>query len=259
MNDGSIGSTFNEGMMKVEGETAYCIDINTDFKNGYKTRADASSRMSADQISDVALSLEYVKQYGEVHKELNYKQIYLLEQCVVWQRLSVHLGWQCDNVRASYNEIPKSTQDEVFAGAKAFVKEPILTFPKRIPMAGEWMTRSFPAPPISPGVPVFGRAVPLEMILPRLWPRMVSITRSTSSPAAKPGPRPIVLSAIFRFVPRFFFARIASTRAQGRTSFNISHVSSIIMGMAPASKTAFASAKSDTFKQVTPSISLCPS
>ena len=56
MNDGSIGSTFNEGYMKVEGETAYCIDINTDFKNGYKTRADASSRMSADQISDVALS-----------------------------------------------------------------------------------------------------------------------------------------------------------------------------------------------------------
>ena len=98
MNDGSIGSTFNEGMMKVEGETAYCIDINTDFKNGYKTRADASSRMSADQISDVALSLEYVKQYGEAHKELNYKQVYLLEQCVVWQRLSVHLGWQCDTV-----------------------------------------------------------------------------------------------------------------------------------------------------------------
>ena len=37
--------------------------------------------MSADQISDVALSLEYVKQYGEAHKELNYKQVYLLEQC----------------------------------------------------------------------------------------------------------------------------------------------------------------------------------
>ena len=123
MNDGSIGSTFNEGHLTVEGEDAYCIDINTDFKNGYKTRADASSRMSADQISDVALSLEYVKQYGETHKELNYKQVYLLEQCVVWQRLSVHLGWQCDNVRASYDEIPKVTQDEVFAGAKAFVKE----------------------------------------------------------------------------------------------------------------------------------------
>ena len=82
---------------------------------------DASSRMSADQISDVALSLEYVKQYGKAHKELNYKQMYLLEQCVVWQRLSVHLGWQCDNVRASYDEIPKATQDEVFA-----VQEPLL-------------------------------------------------------------------------------------------------------------------------------------
>ena len=36
MNDGSIGSTFNEGHLTVEGEDAYCIDINTDFKNGYK-------------------------------------------------------------------------------------------------------------------------------------------------------------------------------------------------------------------------------
>ena len=48
--------------MKVEGETAYCVDINTNFKNGYKTRADASTRMSYDQISDVALSLEYARQ-----------------------------------------------------------------------------------------------------------------------------------------------------------------------------------------------------
>ena len=63
MNDGSIKSTFNDGHMKVEGETAYCLDINTNFKNGYKTRSDASTRMSSDQIADVALSLEYVKQY----------------------------------------------------------------------------------------------------------------------------------------------------------------------------------------------------
>ncbi len=66
MNDGSIGSTFNEGHLTVEGEDAYCIDINTDFRNGYKTRADASTRMSADQISDVALSIEYVK---TVHRQ----------------------------------------------------------------------------------------------------------------------------------------------------------------------------------------------
>ena len=122
MNDGSIGSTFHEGIMQVEGETAYCIDINTDFQSGYKTRSDASSRMSADQIADVALSLEYVKQYAASHKELNYKQVYLLEQCVVWQRLSVHLEWSCDNVRAAYDEVSKAVQDEVYAGAKAFVK-----------------------------------------------------------------------------------------------------------------------------------------
>ena len=123
MNDGSIGSTFNEGHLTVEGEGAYCIDINTDFKNGYKTRTDASSRMTADQISDVALSIEYVKQYTDSHSGISNNHAYLLRQLVVWQRLSVHLGWQCDNVRASYDEIPKATQDEVFAGAKSFVKE----------------------------------------------------------------------------------------------------------------------------------------
>lgn len=37
MNDGSIGSTFNEGHMTVEGEDAYCIDINTGFVMGWNT------------------------------------------------------------------------------------------------------------------------------------------------------------------------------------------------------------------------------
>ena len=123
MNDGSIGSTFNEGHMNVEGEDAFCVDINTNFRNGYKTRADASTRMSYDQISDVALSIEYVNQYVQSHSGLSSQHIYLLKQCVVWQRLSVHLGWQCDNVRASYDEIPKAIQDEVYAGAKAFASE----------------------------------------------------------------------------------------------------------------------------------------
>ena len=122
-NNGSISETFNEGHMTVEGEDAYCIDINTGFKNGYKTRSDASTRMSAEQIEDVALSLEYVKQYTKSHSGISSQHAYLLRQLVVWQRLSVHLGWSCDNVRASYDEISKSVQDEVFAGAKAFVKE----------------------------------------------------------------------------------------------------------------------------------------
>ena len=86
MNDGSIGSIFNEGHMTVEGEDAYCIDINTGFKNGYKTRSDASTRMTAYQIEDVALSLEYVKQYTKSHTGLSSQHAYLLRQLVVWQR-----------------------------------------------------------------------------------------------------------------------------------------------------------------------------
>ena len=122
MNDGTIHSTFNEGHMRVEGETAYCVDINTGFKNGYKTRHDASASMSTAQIEDVALSLEYVKQYRGSHSNLNANQGYLLEQCVVWQRLSEQLGWKCDNVRAAYSEISQDIQNEVYAGARAFVQ-----------------------------------------------------------------------------------------------------------------------------------------
>ena len=78
--------------------------------------------MSAAQIEDVALSLEYVKQYRGSHSNLNANQGYLLEQCVVWQRLSEYLGWQCDNVRAAYSEISQDIQNEVYAGARAFVQ-----------------------------------------------------------------------------------------------------------------------------------------
>lgn len=123
MNDGSISETFNEGHLLVEGEEAFCVDINTAFQPGYKTRVNASSRLSEDQISDVALSIEYVKQYLSNHSGISANHAYLLKQLVVWQRLSEHLGWKCDNVRASYDEISKATQDEVFKGTKDFVKD----------------------------------------------------------------------------------------------------------------------------------------
>ena len=70
----------------------------------------------------MALSLEYVKQYRGSHSNLNANQGYLLEQCVVWQRLSEQLGWKCDNVRAAYSEISQDIQNEVYAGARAFVQ-----------------------------------------------------------------------------------------------------------------------------------------
>lgn len=77
-----------EDLHRYENDYEPCVCWRT--KSGYKTRLDASSHMSADQIADVALSLEYVKQYVASHKDSNYKQFYLLEQCVVWQRLSMN-------------------------------------------------------------------------------------------------------------------------------------------------------------------------
>lgn len=121
-NGGSEVSSFEESIMNADGQIAYCIDINTNFQSGYKNRINATERMSDDQISDVALNLEYVKQYAEKHS-LSSKQVYLLEQCVVWRRLSVHLGWGYNNVRAAYDEVSEKIQSEVYVNAKAFAKE----------------------------------------------------------------------------------------------------------------------------------------
>ena len=121
-NGGSEVSSFEESIMNADGQIAYCIDINTNFQSGYKNRINATERMSDDQISDVALNLEYVKQYAEKHS-LSSKQVYLLEQCIVWRRLSVHLGWGYNNVRAAYDEVSEKIQSEVYENAKAFAKE----------------------------------------------------------------------------------------------------------------------------------------
>ena len=121
-NGGTEIKSFEESIMTVDGQIAYCVDINTDFQSGYKNRIDAKDRMSSDQISDVALNLEYIKQYAEKHT-LSSKQVYLLKQCVVWRRLSVHLGWGYNNVRAAYDEVSEKIQSEVYENAKAFAKE----------------------------------------------------------------------------------------------------------------------------------------
>ena len=57
-NGGTEIKSFEESIMTADGQIAYCVDINTDFKSGYKNRVDAKDRMSNDQISDVALNLD---------------------------------------------------------------------------------------------------------------------------------------------------------------------------------------------------------
>ena len=118
---GEEASTFEESWMKADGETAYCIQLGETFQSGYKTRKDATERLSEAQITDVALNLEYVKEYTK--KGFTDEQAYLLQQCTVWRRLSVHLGWGYKNTHVAYDEISKSEQDKIYENAKAFAKE----------------------------------------------------------------------------------------------------------------------------------------
>ena len=72
MNDGTIHSTFNEGHMRVEGETAYCVDINTGFKNGYKTVQDPvlhQYRYIRHIYSDLCLPVQMLSLLHTLHSE----------------------------------------------------------------------------------------------------------------------------------------------------------------------------------------------
>ncbi|MCI9442869.1 MAG: VaFE repeat-containing surface-anchored protein [Ruminococcus sp.] len=122
-NSGLEVDSLEENVMNADGQIAYCIDIDAHFTPGYKNRINASDRMSSGQITDVALSLEYVKRYVQEHAGFSTNQIYLLEQCIVWRRLSVFLGWGYNNVHADFSEIPEAIQAEIYENAKRFVTE----------------------------------------------------------------------------------------------------------------------------------------
>jgi hypothetical protein len=75
-NSGLEVDSLEENVMNADGQIAYCIDIDAHFTPGYKNRINASDRMSSGQITDVALSLEYVKRYVQEHAGFSTNQIF---------------------------------------------------------------------------------------------------------------------------------------------------------------------------------------
>ena len=63
---GSKESTFEEGWLKADGKTAYCIQLGAAFQSGNKIRKNATERLSETQINDVALNLEYVRNIRKI-------------------------------------------------------------------------------------------------------------------------------------------------------------------------------------------------
>ena len=61
----------------VEGEDAYCIDINTDFRNGYKTRTDAVSYthlLSDEQAKEIQKYYEQCAAQGSTNEQIEESQ-----------------------------------------------------------------------------------------------------------------------------------------------------------------------------------------
>ena len=65
---------------------------------------------------------------------------------------------------------------------------------------------------------------------------MVSMTAWQSFPAQKPGPTPMTSGASVIAVPRFFFAKIASTTTSGRSHARQAALGSASTGICPAER-----------------------
>ena len=106
-----------------------------------------------------------------------------------------------------------------------------------LPSLGARRILSADLPPMSPGAPVSGRADPSLMMRPSSWPRIVSMTASTSRPAEKPGPRAITTAPSTRAVPVFVFAMMPSTMTSARTLSRITARGSTTTATRPDSTT----------------------
>ena len=138
-------------------------------------------------------------------------------------------------------------------GSPFSTRSPIWRISVNTPSFGARSTRSVVKPLILPGMPVFGSAAPSRMTRPRSCPRIVSITAWQSTPAVKPGPRAITIDASVISVPKFRFARIASTTTSGRSALIHSASGSASMAMWFLSWIKGISFMSDVYSAVTSS------
>ena len=131
--------------------------------------------------------------------------------------------------------------------------------PRNTPAASALTRRSRPYPPMIPGTPEFGAALPSEMQRPRSWPRLVSTTQWQSVPAAKPGPTPMTIGASVMEVPVFTLAITASTSTSGFHQLRVRQPGSTSTAISSRSAAALTSSGVPQSLPVIPSTAASPS
>ncbi len=115
--------TLNESWLATkDGKDVFCLDPYGDFEEGEKTMEDASIQFSYGQIEDLALHVEYVKQHAKDY-HLSRTQSYMMQQILVWRRLSAFKGIQAEGTYADQKFLDVSIQQRIFDGADQFMRK----------------------------------------------------------------------------------------------------------------------------------------
>ena len=119
--DGSYVHDFDQGILGVNGEVAFCMDPAIDFRSGDVQSADILSRISRDQLDDIAMRAYYARSvYSDAYVSDDARII--LAQTLIWEVISPNESYilvPAEN-GGSFSEVTAAVRDDVCAKAREF-------------------------------------------------------------------------------------------------------------------------------------------
>lgn len=112
---------FTEGVLGVNGELAFCVDPNVNFKPGPVTSADIGSLAGPDQVTDMALRVHFMRNvYADVHLSDNARTV--IAQTLIWEVLSPSQSFVVVAAEdgGSFDEVTAAVRDDAMAKARDF-------------------------------------------------------------------------------------------------------------------------------------------
>lgn len=118
---GTYVHDFNEGVLGVDGEVAFCMDPNVDFKSGQVTSSDIGAVATPDQVTDMALRAHFARSvYADNPVSENARII--IAQTLIWEVLSPGQSFVVVAAEdgGSFAEVTASVRDDLMRKARDF-------------------------------------------------------------------------------------------------------------------------------------------
>lgn len=118
---GTYVHDFSEGVLGVDGEVAFCMDPNVNFKPGQVTSADIGSIANPDQVTDMALRAHYARNVYADNPVPDHART-IIAQTLIWEVLSPGQSFVLVVAEdgGSFAEVTAAVRDDLMRKARDF-------------------------------------------------------------------------------------------------------------------------------------------